>query len=66
MYPAVNTPLKEAESAVRKLAQIKPLLSPQDEETLEILMDQELMNTLSNSIREAEAGEYEPIETILE
>ena len=57
--------LEEARDAVAKLRVLRPLLSPQDRETLAILMDQNLMRHLDKSLREAASGKTEPIGNIL-
>lgn len=58
--------LEEAREAVIKLGTLKPFLSPQDEETLALLMDKKLMVHLEHSMNEASAGQLEPLENILE
>lgn len=58
--------LEEAREAVIKLGVLKPFLSPQDEETLALLMDKKLMTHLERSMNEASAGQLEPLENILE
>lgn len=58
--------LEEAREAIIKLGTLKPFLSPQDEETLALLMDKKLMAHLERSINEASAGQFEPLENILE
>ena len=58
--------IDEAKDAVTKLKSIKPFLTRADEETLGILIDKELVSTLSKSLNEFKRGEYEPIESILE
>ena len=57
--------LEEAREAVTKLQTLKSFLSPQDEETLGILMDRELMRNLEKSLRETEQGKFEPLKNIL-
>lgn len=57
--------LEEAREAVMKLKTLKPFLSSQDEETLSILMDQELISQLKRSMKEASAGKLEPLKNIL-
>ena len=57
--------LEEARDAVAKLRTLRPLLSPQDQETLAILMDQDLMQHLDKSLREAASGKTEPLVNIL-
>lgn len=57
--------LEEAREAVLKLSTLKPLLTSQDEETLALLMDKELMAQLEKSLGEAEAGKLEPLHNIL-
>ena len=57
--------LKKAHSAVITLRTLKPFLTPQDEETLTIMMDKELMTSLKKSITEAKARKLEPLERIL-
>lgn len=73
MNQAINTKigfphfrvLEEAHEAVTTLRALKPFLSPEDEETLIILMDKELMSNLETSLNESDAGKIEPIESIL-
>lgn len=66
VYPSASfRALEEAREAVIKLKTLQPLLSPQDEETLAILMDQELMTELEKSLEEAEKGKIEPLTSIL-
>lgn len=57
--------LEEAKDAVTKLKSIKPFLTPADEETLGILIDKELVKTLSKSLAEAKKGKYVPLESVL-
>ena len=57
--------LEEAKDAVTKLKSIKPFLTRSDEETLGILIDKELMETLSKSLDEAGRGEYKPLRSVL-
>ncbi len=57
--------LEEAREAVTKLRTLRPLLSPQDAETLAILMDHSLMDHLDKSMREATTGKTEPLTHIL-
>ena len=57
--------LEEAKDAVTKLKSIKPFLTHADEETLGILMDKELMKTLSKSLDEARRGEYKSLKSVL-
>lgn len=57
--------LEEAREAVLKLSTLKPLLTPQDEETLALLMDKKLMIQLEKSLGQAEAGKLEPLHNIL-
>ena len=52
--PTSPLALEEAKDAVIKLKSIKPFLTRADEETL------------SKSLSEAQRGEYEPLESILE
>lgn len=63
--PIRSRALQEAHEAVTKLRTIKPFLSPQDEETLAILIDKELMKHLETSLKEAEKGKMEPLKNIL-
>lgn len=59
--------LEEAKDAVTRLKSIKPFLTPADEETLGILIDKELVSTLSKkSMNEFKRGEYEPPESVLD
>ncbi|KKT96548.1 MAG: hypothetical protein UW97_C0008G0005 [Parcubacteria group bacterium GW2011_GWA2_45_15] len=64
--PTSPLALEEAKDAVIKLKSIKPFLTRADEETLGILIDKELVSNLSKSLSEAQRGEYEPLESILE
>lgn len=57
--------LERAREAVTTLRMLKPLLSSQDEETLSILIDQELVQHLERSLKEAEKGKREPLKNIL-
>ncbi len=56
---------EEAQEAINKLKILKPLLTPQDEETLSILMDKKLLNHLDESLKEANEGKLEPLKNIL-
>ncbi|HBH45894.1 MAG: hypothetical protein A2445_00280 [Candidatus Jacksonbacteria bacterium RIFOXYC2_FULL_44_29] len=56
--------LEEAQQAVMTLKTLKGLLSPQDTESLSLLLDQELMVDLEASLAEAAAGQVEPLEVI--
>lgn len=53
--------LEEAREAVVKLRTLKPFLLPQDEETLAILIDEQLMAQLDQSLQEATEGKLEPL-----
>ena len=57
--------LEEAREAVVKLTTLKPFLSPEDEETLAVLMDKQLMTGLARSLEEIRKGKLEPLENIL-
>lgn len=57
--------LEEAREAVTRLRTLKPFLSPQDEETLAILIDKELMEHLEKSVKEMAEGKIEPLKHIL-
>ena len=57
--------LESAEEAIITLKTLARLLSPEDRETLLMLMDSELMSDLDASLIEAADGKYEPIESIL-
>ena len=57
---------KEAHNAVTTLKRLKPLLSKRDKETLSLIIDKELMDTLTTSLQEAELGKCKPLETILD
>lgn len=57
--------LEEAREAVTALRTLKPLLSPQDEETLTILIDKELMRHLEKSLKEETQGRVMPLKSIL-
>jgi hypothetical protein len=56
---------EEAQEAVIKLKTLKPFLMPRDEETLELLMDKELMAHLAKSLKETEKRKLEPLDHIL-
>ena len=56
---------EEAREAVMKLKTLKPFLSSRDEETLSVLMDQELVSHLKKSLKEASAGKLQPLKNIL-
>lgn len=56
---------EEAREAITKLKTLKPLLSSQDEETLSILMDKELLNHIGKSLKDAQKGKLEPLANIL-
>ncbi|MEK7576541.1 MAG: hypothetical protein AAB482_02490 [Patescibacteria group bacterium] len=57
--------LEEARDAVARLRALKPLLSLQDEETLSLLIDKQLLTSLEKSLREAQQGKVEPLGNIL-
>ena len=57
--------LDEAREAIDKLRTLKQFLSPQDQETLALLMDKELMHQLQKSLQEARQGKVEPLHSIL-
>ena len=63
--PSVRV-FKEAHNAVTTLKRLKPLLSKRDKETLSLIIDKELMDTLTTSLQEAELGKFKPLETILD
>lgn len=63
--PAQFRVLEEAREAVYRLRALQPLLTPQDEETLAILMDKELTRHLEKSLQEEANGDLEPLENIL-
>lgn len=56
---------EEAREAVATLWALRPLLSPQDAETLAILMDKDLIAHLEKSMTEAAGGKTEPLRCIL-
>lgn len=56
--------LEEAREAVYRLRALRPLLTPEDEETLTILMDKELIRHLEKSLREEANGDLEPLGNI--
>lgn len=58
--------LEEARDAVVKLRTLKPFLSDADKETLNILMDEELMGDIERSLRDEEEGKVEPLESIVD
>lgn len=57
--------LEDAREAIYRLRTLKSLLTPQDEETLAILMDKELMTHLEKSLQEEARGKREPLRNIL-
>ena len=57
--------LEEARDAVTTIRTLKPLLTEQDEETLAILMDKELVSLLDTSLHEMHDGKLEPLQSIL-
>ncbi len=57
---------ERAKNAVFVLRETCASLSSQEEETLGILMDKELMSQLNASLREAKIGNTEPLENILD
>ena len=57
---------ERARDAVLTLQDSRSALSPQDEETLGILIDDRLMGHLATSMREAKQGKVEPLESILD
>ena len=70
--PTVSAPARQsrvferARNAVLTLQDSRGALSPQDEETLSMLMDERLMGELDTSLREAREGRVEPLESILD
>ena len=57
--------LEEARDAVVRLETLKLFLTPQDEETLGILMDKKLMTHLGESLAEAKKGKLTSLKGIL-
>ncbi|MAG28792.1 hypothetical protein CL632_01430 [bacterium] len=57
---------EDAREAVFTLRDSRSSLSPQEKETLSILMDKELMGQLNTSLRDARDGKVEPLENILD
>ncbi len=55
---------KARESAIT-LLNLKDVLTEAELETLEVLLDKEILNQLTESFNEAEKGKLEPIENIL-
>lgn len=56
---------EKAREAVIVLKTVNPLLSPVEKETLEILMDKDLMEDLEKSLADTKAGRISKLETIL-
>lgn len=64
--PSTRIPVFEkAREAVLTLLALKDVLTTAELETLEILLDRESLNELSESLEESKAGKLEPIENIL-
>jgi hypothetical protein len=55
---------EKAREAVITLKTLKPALSPAELETLELLMDSEAVETIEQSVKEATAGQFEPLEQV--
>ena len=56
---------EKAREAVITLKTLKPTLSPAELETLGLLMDNDAMETIEQSAKEAAAGQYQPLERAL-
>ena len=56
---------EKAREAALTLLALKDILTPSELETLEILLDKKSLGQLSESLREAREGKFEPIENIL-
>ena len=54
-----------AQNAALTLRDLVSRLSPAERETLEMLLDKKLADHLSTSFKEARAGNFAPIESIL-
>lgn len=53
---------EKAREAVLTIKTLRHTLSPAEAETLSILLDVESMETIEKSIKEAEEGQFEPLE----
>lgn len=56
---------EKAREAVIVLKTVNPLLTPSEKETLEILMDKELMEDLETSLADTQTGRISSLESIL-
>ena len=56
---------EKARVAALTLLALKEVLTKSQLETLELLLDQESLNQISKSLKEAKKGKLEPIESIL-
>lgn len=57
---------EKAREAALTLLALKDTLTSAELETLEILLDKDTTSELAKSVREADKGQYEPLDTILE
>lgn len=57
--------LEQAREAVVRLETLKAFLTPEDKETLSILIDKKLMALLGKSLTEAKKGKLVPLKSIL-
>lgn len=53
---------EKAREAVVAIKTLRPMLSPSELETLELLLDAEAMKTIERSVEEADSDIYEPLE----
>ena len=56
---------EKARAVALTLLALKEVLTKSQLETLELLLDQESLNQISKSLKEAKKGKLEPIESIL-
>ncbi|GEM_PF-5393176 len=53
---------ERARQAIRTLSTLRDQLSPAERETLAILLDKDAMNTVAESQKQAQNGQFEPLE----
>lgn len=56
---------EKAQEAVVAIKTLRPMLSPSELETLELLLDIDAMKTIEKSLEEADQGIYEPLEKVI-
>lgn len=57
--------LEEAREAVVRLSTLQKFLSPEDEETLALLMDKKFMDHLGKSLSEVKKAKLSPLTSVL-